>query len=65
MPIALLRTILTLRGLVTRGGFSAEVLEVITADTNLDPGQAMRELGISMTGLDDMISHGPGLAHQG
>jgi uncharacterized protein YbjT (DUF2867 family) len=36
-------------------GFSADVLEVLTTDTSLDPATAARVLGIELTPLDRMI----------
>ena len=39
-------------------GFSPDVLEVITADTRLDPQPAAAELGIQLTGIDEMIQNG-------
>lgn len=36
-------------------GFSPAVVEVITADTRLDPLPAAAELGIHLTGIDEMI----------
>jgi uncharacterized protein YbjT (DUF2867 family) len=36
-------------------GFSPDVIEVITADTRLDPKIAASELGIQLTGIDEMI----------
>ena len=38
-----------------RGGLSLDALDVITANTNLDPQPAARELGIHLTGIDQMI----------
>ncbi len=36
-------------------GFSRDALEVITADTRLDPQPAAHALGIKLTGIDEMI----------
>jgi len=55
VPVMPLRLILKLQRMVSGPGFSADVLDVITADTNLDPQPAARDLGISLTGLDEMI----------
>jgi uncharacterized protein YbjT (DUF2867 family) len=41
-------------------GFSVAVLEVITADTRLDPQPAAGELGIPLTGIDEMIQNSLG-----
>lgn len=60
IPVGLLRVILRVQGLFKQGGFSADVLEVITADTNMDPSPAMQALGFPLTGLDTMI----GSAHE-
>jgi uncharacterized protein YbjT (DUF2867 family) len=38
-----------------RSGFSLDALEVITANTSLDPRPAATELGIQLTGIDEMI----------
>jgi uncharacterized protein YbjT (DUF2867 family) len=38
-----------------RHGFSVDALEVITADTRLDPAEAARALGIELTGINEMI----------
>jgi uncharacterized protein YbjT (DUF2867 family) len=65
MPIALLRTVLIVRGLFQRGGFSATVLDVITADTKMDPVPAASSLGMTLTGLDAMMDAGPAAMHQG
>ena len=41
-------------------GFSTDALEVITADTRLDPQPAASELGIELTGIDEMIKNSLG-----
>jgi NADH dehydrogenase len=41
-------------------GFSPDVVEVITADTQLDPQLAASELGIQLTGIDEMIKNSSG-----
>lgn len=41
-------------------GFSRDALEVITADTRLDPRPAASELGIQLTGIDEMIQNSLG-----
>jgi len=38
-----------------RPGFSADALEVLTTDTRIDPARAVRELGLTLTPLDEMI----------
>ncbi len=65
VPVALLRLILQVQGLFKKGGFSAEVLDVITADTKMDHAPAMRVLGFPLTGLDTMIGHGIEPAQRG
>jgi NADH dehydrogenase len=55
MPIAALRLALAVRRRMGGPGFSPDVLEVITADTQIDPAPAAAEIGIALTGLDDMI----------
>jgi uncharacterized protein YbjT (DUF2867 family) len=57
MPIVLLKAGLGIRQLFNRFGFTATVLEVITTDTRLDPRPAAAELGVRLTGLDEMIRH--------
>ena len=41
-------------------GFSPDVVEVITANTQLDPQLAASELGIQLTGIDEMIKGSSG-----
>ena len=60
IPKTLLRWGLTLRGRSTGPGFSLAILEVITADTRLDPQPAASELGIQLTGIDEMIQNSLG-----
>jgi NADH dehydrogenase len=52
VPVWLMRTLLRLR---PGPGFSAEALEVVTADTNVDPAPAARALGLELTPVDDML----------
>ncbi len=47
--------VLAIRQYIARPGFSRDALQVITADTDLDPQPASRTLGIQLTGLDEMI----------
>ncbi|MGE3579099.1 MAG: NAD(P)H-binding protein [Vicinamibacterales bacterium] len=65
IPVGLLRVVLRVQGLFRKGGFSADVLDVITADTKMDPSPAMQALGFPLTGLDTMIGHGHQPAHRG
>lgn len=55
IPKNLLSLALAIRQLIGKPGFSRDVLEVITADTRLDPLPAACKLGIQLTGIDDMI----------
>lgn len=55
IPKNLLSLALAIRQLVGKPGFSRDVLEVITADTHLDPQPAACKLGIQLTGIDEMI----------
>ncbi len=57
IPKGLVRLGLAIRKLVGRTGFSPDALEVITADTNLDPQPAASSLGIQLTGIDEMIKN--------
>ena len=57
IPKGLVRTALAVRQRVAPAGFSTDTLEVITADTQLDPAPAAAEIGIQLTGLDEMIQH--------
>ena len=56
LPLVPLRLVLAVRRRFSGGGFSPDVLEVITANTQLDPLPAAAELGIQLTGVDEMIS---------
>jgi NADH dehydrogenase len=60
IPIRLARLALAIRQLAGRSGFSPDALEVITADTNLDPEPAARALGIQLTGIEEMIKNSLG-----
>jgi uncharacterized protein YbjT (DUF2867 family) len=60
IPKGLLSFLLAIRRHISGPGFSPEVLEVITADTRLDPQPAARELGIHLTGIDEMIKNSLG-----
>jgi uncharacterized protein YbjT (DUF2867 family) len=55
IPKKLLSLMLAIRQRVTSGGFSRDVLEVITEDTCLAPQPAASILGIQLTGIDEMI----------
>jgi uncharacterized protein YbjT (DUF2867 family) len=66
MPKAFLSLVLAIRERVAGAGFSRDALEVVTADSHLDPQPAARELGIQLTGIDEMIraSLPQGSAHE-
>jgi uncharacterized protein YbjT (DUF2867 family) len=55
IPKGLMRIGLQIGRLTGKRGFTVDALDVITADTRLDPAEASRELGIQLTGIDDMI----------
>jgi uncharacterized protein YbjT (DUF2867 family) len=55
VPAAPVRLMLAVLRRIAPRGFSADALEVLTTDTSIDPAPAARELGIDLTGLDDMI----------
>jgi len=55
IPKGLLSFLLAIRQRVSGPGFSPDVVEVITANTRLDSQPAASELGIQLTGIDEMI----------
>ena len=55
IPKGLLSFMLAIRQRISRRGFSPDVVEVITANTHLDSRPAASELGIHLTGIDEMI----------
>jgi uncharacterized protein YbjT (DUF2867 family) len=55
IPKGLLSLALAIRQRVSGPGFSPDAVEVITADTRLDPWPAASELGMHLTGIDEMI----------
>ncbi|PYU21526.1 MAG: hypothetical protein DMG30_17375 [Acidobacteria bacterium] len=55
IPKILLSLVLAVRQCIAGNGFSRDVLEVITADTRLDPMPAATKIGIQLTGIDEMI----------
>jgi len=55
IPKPLLSMALAIRERVASRGFSRDALEVITADARVAPQSAARELGIELTGIDQMI----------
>jgi len=60
IPTRLLSFALAIRQLVAGPGFSPDAVEVITADTRLDPQPAAAALGIRLTGVDEMIKNSLG-----
>jgi uncharacterized protein YbjT (DUF2867 family) len=60
VPKSLARLTLAIRRLASPSGFSLDALEVITADTNLDPQPASSALGIQLTGIEEMIKNSLG-----
>jgi len=65
IPRGLLRLVLSIRQRMFGPGFSPDVVEVITANTSLDPGPAATELGIHLTGIDEMIKNSLGQGRKG
>jgi NADH dehydrogenase len=55
IPKRLISAALAIRERVASRGFSRDALDVITADTRVAPQPAARELGIDLTGIDQMI----------
>ncbi len=55
IPKRLISVALAIRERVASRGFSRDALDVITADTRVAPQPAARELGIELTGIDQMI----------
>ena len=60
IPKGLLSFSLTIRRRISGPGFSADAVEVITANTRLDPLPVANELGIRLTGIDEMIKNSLG-----
>jgi NADH dehydrogenase len=57
IPKQLLSFVLAIRQRIASPGFSPDALEVITADTRLDPRPAVHALAIQLTGIDEMIEN--------
>jgi uncharacterized protein YbjT (DUF2867 family) len=55
IPKPLAWAALSIRRRFSRSGFSPDALQVITADTKVDPTPAAIELGIQLRGIDEMI----------
>jgi len=60
IPKGLLSFMLAIRQRVSGPGFSPDAVEVITANTRLDSRPAANELGIHLTGIDEMIKRSLG-----
>jgi uncharacterized protein YbjT (DUF2867 family) len=60
IPKGLLSFALAIRRRISGPGFSADAVEVITADTRLDPQPVASELGIRLTGIEEMIKNSLG-----
>jgi len=55
IPKSLFSLLLAIRERLGKPGFSRDTLDVITADTSLNPQPAASALGIELTGIDEMI----------
>jgi uncharacterized protein YbjT (DUF2867 family) len=60
VPVTLAKIVLAISQSMGRTGLSPDVLEVITANTQQDPTPAATELGIQLTGLDEMLTRSLG-----
>jgi len=60
IPKGLLSFMLAIRQRVSGPGFSPDAVEVITANTRLDSRPVASELGIHLTGIDEMIKRSLG-----
>jgi NADH dehydrogenase len=60
IPKGPLSFVLAIRQRVSGPGFSRDAVEVITANTRLDSRPAASELGIHLTGIDEMIKRSLG-----
>lgn len=60
IPKTLFSLVLAIRQRIAGPGFSPDALEVVTADTRLDPQPAACKLGIQLTGIDEMIKESLG-----
>ena len=54
-PLWVMRLLLRLRGLTSGPGLSVDALEVITADTEVDPKPAAEVFGLELTSLEPML----------
>jgi uncharacterized protein YbjT (DUF2867 family) len=57
IPKTLFSLVLAIRQRIAGPGFSPDALEVVTADTRLDPQPAACKLGIQLAGIDEMIKY--------
>jgi NADH dehydrogenase len=57
VPAPLLRAVLGLRTRLLGPGFSPEVIDVMLADTKIDPAPAAKALGIALRPLDETLAH--------
>jgi NADH dehydrogenase len=64
IPKLWLSLVLGIRQHIGRPGFSRDALDVITADTRLNPQPAASALGIELTGIDKMIKDSLGQGSQ-
>lgn len=62
VPTAILKAVLALRTRLLGPGFSPAVLDVMLADTRLDPEPAAKTLGLSLRPLDETLAHSLELA---
>jgi uncharacterized protein YbjT (DUF2867 family) len=65
IPKGMLCLMLAIRQRVSGPGFSPDAVEVITANTRLDSQPAANELGIHLTGIDEMIKKSLGQERRG
>ena len=56
IPLSLAKIVLAIGQRMGRTALSPDVLDVITANTQQDPTPAATELGIQLTGIDEMIT---------
>jgi uncharacterized protein YbjT (DUF2867 family) len=66
IPKSWFSLLLAIRQRLGKSGFSRDALDVITADTRLNPQPAASALGIELTGIDEMIENslGEGLKNE-
>jgi len=64
IPKSWFSLVLAIRQRIGKPGFSRDALDVITADTGLDPQPAAAALGIQLTAIDEMIQESLGQGQQ-